>query len=161
MPSAARQYAEHRKFTLAELAYFAVPRSWNTDLGIDRRFEKSCDDQGLRDAIIHVDDEPGGLGFLHWDQPAGTWELTKKGRLYVGALGGEKLLVAGAAWVPARARAKKPKYATRASLSSCNVKPKKADILAAQAKRALEEGLRADMDYAEGPVMFYEKPEGS
>lgn len=119
-----RKYAAHRKFELEELAYFALPRAWNKEDGIDRRFEK-FDDQDLRDAIIHADDEPGGLGFLHFDQAAGTWELTAKGLRWVTTWGGEAMLRRAKAWKPAKPRTKPAKYETRASESSCNRKPSK------------------------------------
>lgn len=119
-----RVYADHRKFDLEELAFFVVPRSWNKEDGLDRRFEK-LDDQDLRDAVIHADDEPGGLGFLHWDQAAGTWVLTNRGLRWVETFGGTPLLEAARAWKPKAPRRKPPKYETRASESSCNKKPPK------------------------------------
>lgn len=67
-----------RKFDMQELAFFACPRRW-----IPIIVERFGDDSDVRDAIIHSD-EDGGLGFLRWKAAAGTWELTEKGKRWVG-----------------------------------------------------------------------------
>lgn len=81
---------KHRVFSLEELAFFAIPRAWPI---IVQRFG---DGSEIRDAIIHVDDEPGGLGFMRWHAPTGTWVLTEKGKIWVGA----RAIAKGIRWAP-------------------------------------------------------------
>ena len=79
-----------RRFDRAELAFFAVPRTWRE---IEMRFGLEAKTEAFRDCVILADNE-GGAGFLKYLHPirhrlssgcdVGCWVLTDMGKNHVG-----------------------------------------------------------------------------
>lgn len=69
-----------RVLTRAELAFFAVPRTWRE---IEMRFGQEAKTEEFRSTIILADDE-GGSGMLHYLHPKRSWVLTDAGKAHAG-----------------------------------------------------------------------------
>lgn len=69
-----------RVLTRAELAFFAVPRTWRE---IEMRFGQEAKTEEFRSTIILADDE-GGSGMLHYLHPKRSWVLTDAGKEHAG-----------------------------------------------------------------------------
>lgn len=70
----------NRRFDRAELAFFAVPRTWRE---IEMRFGQEAKTEPFRDCIILADNE-GGTGDLKYLREEKSWVLTDTGKARVG-----------------------------------------------------------------------------